>query len=825
MATNPFAEFATPSQPPSPASPAVNPFAEFAEMPMVEQAPMVSEIPTQRQPGFLTQMGRGAASVADIVAGAVPGVVSTLAYPLIRTARTPEQAASTVQQMTQPLESPVGRLFGVTETPEYQQEPARQLVNFIGQNVQKGAKWIASKTGIPEQDVENMIGTAGFATPVAARQVSQKLPSVSGAIKPTLQEATAGAKLPFEPIMEKRREVASLKDYARGPQIDAAKEAQRLGIPLNPVDIQPTLGPKTTSAIAGTRAQEQLTKAARQKIREVAVKELGLPPTTTLDNRAVFDKAREQVAGPYNEVRQLPIQRADASIVAALDELRPAKSLIGKEESAATMNRLVDEAIEKTQGGLTGAELLDNISSLRKDAQRIYNNKNATPAQVDIADTNLAIASQLETMIDSSIFNPKLLSRYRAAREKMARIYSYEAATDLNTGMVDAKKIARLTAKDNALTGNIASLGKIAGNFPDIFTTTAAMPWYSAPRASRSGIMGGTGALIGSQYGLTGAIVGGALGGLSSEIAGIVAANRLASPSYQAGLKLRDRRIPVAQEAAVMSAIPRERAIVPYETPVEVLEQGQGTQFPNFVLRPNDVPPTVTPTGAYTPENRLLGAPSAESTINALRAEDARRAGMSRTLGQQAEAQQAAAQAASRRPTSGEIILDFDPITGRFRESSAGIKGATPETFSNFGLSLETAADKVKSGKLFDLTAAEKVAWEKTKVDLAEVAPGFKALNDKAIAEKMLDRAWVEQTVQKAREKAAAFEQIAARADTERARQVAIANRERILQLAEDMEQSLSMPRPVSGTQQGPKTREFIRNRLITGQNRNNLTR
>jgi hypothetical protein len=60
-------------------------------------------------------------------------------------------------------------------------------------------------------------------------------------------------------------------------------------------------------------------------------------------------------------------------------------------------------------------------------------------------------------MIDGSIANPKLLGEYRDARQKMARIYTYEAATDFNTGMVDVSKLARLTSSNNALTGNIAS--------------------------------------------------------------------------------------------------------------------------------------------------------------------------------------------------------------------------------------------------------------------------------------------------------------------------------------------------------------------------------
>ena len=43
--------------------------------------------------------------------------------------------------------------------------------------------------------------------------------------------------------------------------------------------------------------------------------------------------------------------------------------------------------------------------------------------------------------------------------------------------------------------------------------------------------------------------------------------------------------------------------------------------------------------------------------------------------------------------------------------------------------------------------------------------------------------------------------------------------------LLQDLEESLRKPRAESGTGQGSKTREFIRNKLIADQNRNNLAR
>jgi hypothetical protein len=186
-----------------------------------------------------------------------------------------------------------------------------------------------------------------------------------------------------------------------------------------------------------------------------------------------------------------------------------------------------------------------------------------------------------------------------------------------------------------------------------------------------------------------------------------------------------------------------------------------------------------------------------------------------------AELAQGFRETAERKPAAGEVILDFDPITGRFREASQGIKGATPETFQKLS-ALDDAAKKVTEGKLFDLTATEKVAWDKAKVDFAEVAPGFKSLTDKAIAQKMMDRKWIEETVTKAREKAAMFDDISKRVAGEQAKRDAAIKRDQMLDVLAALEERLSAPRPVSSGIQGPKTRAAKRNALAPD-NQNNL--
>jgi hypothetical protein len=166
--------------------------------------------------------------------------------------------------------------------------------------------------------------------------------------------------------------------------------------------------------------------------------------------------------------------------------------------------------------------------------------------------------------------------------------------------------------------------------------------------------------------------------------------------------------------------------------------------------------------------------------------------------------------------------LELDPVTGKLRSTSQGIKGATLDVIEDTGKALNSAANKVSSGRRFDLTADEKIAWEKTRVDLAVVDSGLAKLSDKALAEKAMDRAWVAETVAKAKQKAAAFAEIEKRSND--AQQVARARmeRERLMDALEALEPQLGRARPTSSGEQGPKTREAIRNRLAP-QNQNKL--
>jgi hypothetical protein len=159
--------------------------------------------------------------------------------------------------------------------------------------------------------------------------------------------------------------------------------------------------------------------------------------------------------------------------------------------------------------------------------------------------------------------------------------------------------------------------------------------------------------------------------------------------------------------------------------------------------------------------------------------------------------------------------LQINPLTG-VPEIATGIKGATPAVIEATNKAAATAAEKMRLGRAFDMTAEEKIQWGKSLLEGMPIAQGdaiFGKLTPQQITAKMQDRAWVDSAITKARQEAQAFDQIAERAANAQARSDAIATRERMLDLAEQLQDALGA-RPVKRGGQGPKTRAHQRNML-----------
>jgi len=131
----------------------------------------------------LKNFGAATASLADTtIGGILPGIAGPVTYAGARMfGQSPAQAAAAEQSVVGTLDKPFGKTFGVTEAPAYKGEASREIMDFIGANIGKGAKYISEKTGIPESDVANMMGTALVGVAPAVGQVTAPVRRALGA--------------------------------------------------------------------------------------------------------------------------------------------------------------------------------------------------------------------------------------------------------------------------------------------------------------------------------------------------------------------------------------------------------------------------------------------------------------------------------------------------------------------------------------------------------------------------------------------------------------------------------------------------------------------
>lgn len=603
-------------------------------------------------------------------------------------------------------------------------------------------------------------------------------------------------------------EQRSAESYARAPMIEAAQDANRLGIVLNPASSNPTLANRLKVQLANNpQLNAQLAQQNELKWSDIGKRELGIDPREQLTSKT-FETARERIAGPYREVEQIGQLLPDDTVSARISAIRP-PDVIGGKAAASEVGSLVDEALAKIDEGMTSSEALRNIRQLRSEAQDLYRGDKLTPVERATADAKIGIANALEKLVDLNVKDPTLLDRFRDARTLLAKSYAYEKATDLATGRVDPVAIAKMVGKDDAMTGDIAAIGRIAANFPEVSSAKPSSFLQKAvPVVTRSGMGGTLGYVTGAALGLPPSAMA-AAGAAASELGGRYMAKRIGTPEFQARSAVpTDYRIPMPPPPVAPPPAPTPNLPVPYDW-------RQAVQTPDEYYVPNFVFGRPTPdVRVQAPENKLLPPPSAASTMESIAQRRAYDLDLERALAQQAEQQAAAQAAATRRPAGEGMPLELDPVTGRLRPASQGLKGATPETFADYGTNLNAAVAKIQAGARPTLTAEEKIAWDKRKVDLAELDPGLKKLSDAAIVEKAMDREWAADAIRKAREKAAAFEEIAKRSRDRQAVMEAQANRERMLDLAEQLTEQMREARPERRGSQGPKTIAHKRNQL-----------
>lgn len=199
------------------------------------------------------------AAAADIPLS-IPSFVSGEAQYWARRAAgdMPQEAQAASQETAGITAQPLGRLLGIEKTETYTGGTLPQLMNFIGENMSKGADWLAEKTGMAKPDVEHAMNTLSMFLPAGAKAV----PEVGQIIKPyEAGRAEAAAWRAAEPPAPETMRVIGGPEVPVQPQAQAGAPVSLLpeqaGGPLSAGAAQTTFGHKNlTGAEFGKNSEE-----------------------------------------------------------------------------------------------------------------------------------------------------------------------------------------------------------------------------------------------------------------------------------------------------------------------------------------------------------------------------------------------------------------------------------------------------------------------------------------------------------------------------------------------------------------------------------------
>lgn len=302
-------------------------------------APSAPAPPAPEPETFGQQVLRGAASTADIIAESVPGMAAMVAYPFQRaaglvTGQSAEDVAASQARVLGTVSAPIGRATGVSETPSYQNNLAKQALGFVAENMDKGADWISGQTGLPKPDVMNMMQVVMSAAPV-------KVPGAKTAGKAT------------RAVVQKGREIIDPKtafymDIAEGrgqALLSAARDPAAEIVP----SVRPTFAQAT--------ADVGLPRVAA--VGEQAAKKL---PTEALALKDVQEAGR---VGQLTSIERTPEARARAERVRERrsEPLYTAAEMAGDVVDTEPVLGFIDDTIRKNPGN---QPLLVEMRRIRK---------------------------------------------------------------------------------------------------------------------------------------------------------------------------------------------------------------------------------------------------------------------------------------------------------------------------------------------------------------------------------------------------------------------------------------------------------------------------
>ena len=275
------------------------------------------------------------------------------------------------------------------------------------------------------------------------------------------------------------------------------KASRKVGYVVPPSTANPTAANRVAESISGKAATHQTAAVKNQRITNRLVREeLGMSADAPLTKESL-NAIRTEEGNVYKAIKNSGRITVDDAYVDDLSKLSESVDEVAKDfpelnvGANKEINKLVDGLLKDSFDAKSAVEL---IKQLRKEASsNLSFAASADPAKRALGTAQREAAGAVEDMMIRHLQNTgkgSLAQRFDAARTRIAKTYSVEAALNEGTGNVVASQLGTQLKRGKPLSGRFQTIAKFAQAFPDAAKELKSSPGVSAVDALVGGIGG-----------------------------------------------------------------------------------------------------------------------------------------------------------------------------------------------------------------------------------------------------------------------------------------------------------------------------------------------
>jgi hypothetical protein len=321
---------------------------------------------------------------------------------------------------------------------------------------------------------------------------------------------------------------------------ETLKSSRKAGYAVPPSTTNPSTTNKLLESIAGKIATEQDAATANQSVTNTLAKRaLGLSEDAPITQEAL-GALRREAGDAYEMLRGAGKITTDEEFAAALAKTASKYTGASKDFpklAKSEITETVDEVLNAKEFSSDSA--VDLLAILRDKADKAF-----ATGDKSIGKAYKEIAKAVEDVVQRNLEaagNKDLLSKFKEARQLIAKSYSVEKAFNPATGNVNAMKLGQQLSKGKPLSGELETAGRFGQAFPkaarevmdsgsvrntDVLagaatTALSGQPWWLlypfGRQAVRAGLLSDAGQSLAMPRAPTGMPPGLLMGALSGE--------------------------------------------------------------------------------------------------------------------------------------------------------------------------------------------------------------------------------------------------------------------------------------------------------------------